>query len=208
MTTTEGPSWAQNRSQLRLNAETLIDDGKATVTNIGGGALGVEALSLLYRRASDPDFAADALKLLHELQTHQVELDLLLEQLQTSETDLTEELAHYHMLYQFAPAAYLVVSRDGRLIESNAAADALLGCSPEPSEPQPLAQYLAPQSRAGLASLLETLGASGSVATCTVGLAGRPDFPLSIRACVSPAGDKVMMVISDDTAPDTAPAQS
>lgn len=65
MTTTEGLSWAENRAQLRLNAEALIHAGAARVAEIGGGALGVEALTLLYRRASDPDFAADALKLLH-----------------------------------------------------------------------------------------------------------------------------------------------
>lgn len=207
MTTIDGLSWSENRARLRLDAETLIHEGAARVAKIGGGALGVEALTLLYRRASDPDFAADALKLLHELQTHQVELDLLLEQLQASETELTEDLAHYYALYKFAPAAYLVVSRDGRVTESNVAADALLGFSPEHSEEQTLTQYLTPQGRADIANLLETLQAPGSVATCTVKLAGHPDLQLSIRATASPAADKVMMVISGFTGPDNDTAR-
>lgn len=208
MTTNEGLSWAEHRTQLRTHAEELIRDGAATVAEIGGGALGVEALALLYRRASDPDFAADALKLLHELQTHQVELDLLLEQLQASESELTEELAHYQFLYKFAPIAYLVLSRDGRVIESNAAAGALLGFSPEHSEEQTLTQCLAPPGRANVSKLLEALEAPGAVATCTATLAGSSDCELSINASLSPNGDLVMIIISPCPAPNTDPDRS
>ncbi|MBW7472412.1 PAS domain-containing protein [Marinobacter sp. M216] len=208
MTNNEGRSWAENRAQLRLHAEDLIRGGTDKVTKIGGGALGVEALALLYRRASDPDFAADALKLLHELQTHQVELDLLLEQLQTSEIELAEELAHYQALYRFAPAACLVVSRDGRVIESNAAAVALLGCTPEHSEEQTLTQYLAPPGRGDVADLLERLKTPGAVATCKAWLAGNDSFELSINASLISSGDLIMIVMSHYPAPHTPPARS
>lgn len=204
----EGLSWAENRAQLRVHAEELIRDGADTVAKIGGGVLGVDALALLYRRASDPEFAADALKLLHELQTHQVELDLLLEQLQDSETELTEELAHYHALYKLAPAAYLVVSRDGRVIESNAAAVALLGCTPENSEEQTLSQYLAPPGRTDVANLLERFETPGTVVTCKAWLAGNNTVELSINASLIPRGDLIMMVISHCPGPNTYAARS
>ncbi|MFN2359641.1 MAG: PAS domain-containing protein [Marinobacter sp.] len=196
MTTIDESSREESRAQLRVHAEELIRDGAAKVAKIGGGTLGVDALALLYRRASDPDFAVDALKLLHELQTHQVELDLLLEQLQARESELTEELAHYEALYKCAPTAYLVVSRDGRVLESNAAAGALLGFAPEQSEDQTLTQYLAPPGRAAAANLLETLDVAGTVATCTAELAGHPGFQLSITASLVPSGNCVMMVVS------------
>ena len=189
-------SWQKNRAQLRLHAEKLIQDGAASVAKTGGGALGVEALELLYRRASDHEFAADGLKLLHELQTHQVELDLLLEQLQASEAELAEELAYYQTLYKLAPMAYLVVSRDGRVIDSNAAAGALLGFAPESSEEQTLTQYLAPPGRTDLASLLETIDVPGSVVTCSAELASYPGFQISIRASLSPCEENIMMVLS------------
>ncbi|HCW90374.1 MAG TPA: hypothetical protein DHU56_10045 [Marinobacter sp.] len=51
--------------------------------------------------------------------------EVLIHEGAASETELTEDLAHYYALYKFAPAAYLVVSRDGRVTESNVAADAL-----------------------------------------------------------------------------------
>lgn len=203
MTTIEGRSWAENRAHLRGHAEKLIRDGAATSAEIGGGALGVDALELLYRRASQPEYAADALKLLHELQTHQVELDILLEQIQASEYELAEELAHYQALYKFAPVAYLVVSRTGQVIESNAAACALLGFAPEHSEEQTLTQYLAPPGRADVANMIETLKAPGSITTCTAQMASNPDMKLSIKASLNPSGDHVMMVVTHCRAPDT-----
>ncbi|WP_273428392.1 PAS domain-containing protein [Marinobacter sp.] len=208
MTTNKGLLWAENRAQLRLHAEDLLRDGADKVTNIGGGALGVDALALLYRRASDPEFAADALKLLHELQTHQVELDLLLEQLQTSETELTEELTHYQALYRFAPVACLVVSRDGRVIESNAAAVALLGCTPEHSEEQTLTQYLAPPGRGDVASLLERLETPGAMATCKAWLAGNDSFELSINASLISSTGLIMIAMPHCANPHTHPARS
>jgi len=203
MTTTGELSWAENRAQRRAHAEELIHGGRAKVAEIGGGALGADALALLYRRASDPDFAPDALKLLHELQTHQVELDLLLEELQASEFELTEELAHYQSLYQLAPVAYLVVSRDGRVLESNAVAGELLGFVPENSEEQTLTQYLSLPGRVNLANLIEGLISPGSVASCSTGLARNPDLQMSISARLNPSGEKVMMVLAHCQVPDT-----
>ncbi|TVP54169.1 MAG: PAS domain S-box protein, partial [Halomonadaceae bacterium] len=97
MTSPRTPSQSDYRNLLRVNAEELIRHGGAP--SIGAGVLGAEALELLYRRASNPNFAADGLKLLHELQTHQVELDLLHEQLQANEHELTKALDYYHALY-------------------------------------------------------------------------------------------------------------
>ncbi|MDI9245134.1 PAS domain-containing protein [Marinobacter sp. CHS3-4] len=208
MTTNEGLSWAENRAQLRLHAEDLIRGDAEKVTKISGGAMGVEALAVLYRQARTPEFAADALKLLHELQTHQVELDLLLEQLQASETELTEELAHYQALYRLAPAACLVVSRDGRVIESNAAAVALLGCTPEHSEEQTLSQYLAPPGRSDVANLLERLEIPGAVTTCRAWLVGEDSFELSINASLISSRGLIMIVMSPYPAPHTHPARS
>ena len=56
---------AQGHDRLRSSAEELIAKGGTPV--VRGGALSVDALTLLYKRASVPESGADALKLLHEL---------------------------------------------------------------------------------------------------------------------------------------------
>ena len=87
MATTPKPTGADSDEQLRRDARHLLDHGASP--KIRSGTLGVDALQLLYQRASEPESAADALKLLHELQTFQVELDLMYQQLQANEHDLT-----------------------------------------------------------------------------------------------------------------------
>lgn len=115
----------ERHDRLRRSARALLDEGASPRNS--GGALGVDALQLLYERASTPESAAEALRLLHELQTYQVELDLLYEQLQANEGEITEELTHYKTLFELAPAAYLMVAGNGEIIEGNQAAGTLFG---------------------------------------------------------------------------------
>ncbi|MEX1198528.1 MAG: PAS domain-containing protein [Pseudohongiellaceae bacterium] len=195
------PSRLKTHAQLRARAEALLRDGSAGTSK--GGTLGIDALELLYRRASEPEFAADALKLLHELQTHQVELDLLIEQLQSNEDELTHELAYYRALYELAPVAYLVITRDGRVVESNAAASALLGfasahsgeLSEDEEEEQRVTRYLSPSSQAAVTTMIQGLDVPGSAASCLAQLADSPDSQLAIKASLSSSGDSILMAV-------------
>jgi len=202
MTATQGFSRDENRSQLRHHAEGLLRDGGAATTGISGGILGVEALELLYRQASNPEFAADALKLLHELQTHQVELDLVLSQVQASETEVAEELAYYRALYQRAPVAYLVTGRDGQVLESNEAAGTLLGLAPGASPEQTLMHYLLPENRPAVMAMVQTLAAPGSTADCLVRLAAVPGCQLIMNASPGPSAESVLLTLSPIPATD------
>jgi PAS domain S-box-containing protein len=193
MINTRGYPNAENHDRLRRSAEELMKNG-ATLRS-SGGALGVDALTLLYRRASNPESAADALKLLHELQTHQVELDLLYEQLQANEHDITEELAHYRSIYQNAPAAYLMVASDGQIIEGNHAAGALFGESEIALAGKALRDFLAPGQDDVVQRLLGNVGKQAqNVETPLVNLTdGRC---MAVRVKLTAAGDSTMMILT------------
>lgn len=158
----------EHNERLRLTAEALIKEGAAPATRLGN--LGGDALELLYRRASNPEFAPDALKLLHELQTQQVEMDLLYEQLKTNEYEMTDELAHYRTLYEMAPVAYLIVANDGEIIESNELAGTLLGFLPRQLPGHPVTEFLSISSRPAITQLIRTLEKSGTEAACSAEL--------------------------------------
>lgn len=196
MNTSKHPETGHH-AKLRLTAETLIEKGAAPQLN--GATLGVHALELLYRRASDPDSTSDALKLLHELQTHQVELDLLYEQLQANEYEISGELVHYKALFDHAPVAYLVVANDGRIIESNEAAASLFGLSSEQLTEQAVIELLAPTSRAPLSELFPKLVMPGSRASCVADLPANdrsgPTRRLVINASCDARGDSIYMVL-------------
>jgi len=66
------------------------------------------------------------LKLIYELEVHQVELELQNEELREAQTAATHYAERYHELYDFAPIGYLTLSKDGEIIEINLSASQML----------------------------------------------------------------------------------
>lgn len=186
-----------NLSPLRREAELKLREGKAPLTNSGG--LSADALELLHRLAVEPQSAGDALKLLHELQTHQVELDLQHEQLKANEHEFAQELDRYKALFDFAPVGYFVVSRDGLITEANLASARFLGVEPDEFAGRPLANFLTPGSRLALLGLLKKLRDDGANASCEVQTGDGADGsrPLRIAANMAPGGEAILMIISE-----------
>lgn len=112
-------------SQLRVEAEARLQSG--TAPEMKGWPTGTHALQLLHQLASNPASAGDALKLLHELQVHQVELDLQHEQGAEDRRQLTEDRARYLAMFELAPLGYLTVDTQGRVLEANRMACEYLG---------------------------------------------------------------------------------
>jgi PAS domain S-box-containing protein len=78
-----------------------------------------------------PAWNIDTMKILHELQVHQVELEMQGEELDRS-LALSEAMrAKYYDLYNFAPVAYLTISPDGKIFDANIAAGVQFGITPE-----------------------------------------------------------------------------
>jgi PAS domain S-box-containing protein len=66
-------------------------------------------------------------KTLHELQVHQIELEMQNDELRTAQEDIEISRARYFDLYDMAPVGYCTVSHKGLILEANLTAAALLG---------------------------------------------------------------------------------
>lgn len=190
---TEQPFIAGN---MRRDAETRLRDG--TSTSDHGGVLSPDALSLLYRLSSDPASAGDALKLLHELQVHQVELDLQHGQIETNEQQLGGQLARYKALFEFAPIAYLVLTLDGVVVEANAEASSLFQIAPDESGERRIADLVSTGSQLAVAGLMKRLNGGAARTRCQIRLRDTDDTKdaLQLSASVSPGGAAVLCVLS------------
>jgi PAS domain-containing protein len=69
----------------------------------------------------------DAIKLLHELQVHQIELEMQNEELIKANEAAETALRKYTMLYDFAPMGYFTLDPDGNIYELNFTGAEILG---------------------------------------------------------------------------------
>ncbi len=65
--------------------------------------------------------------LLHELQVHQIELEMQNEELRRSQNELEASRASYQNLYEFSPAGHCTLSEQGLILQANLTFASLLG---------------------------------------------------------------------------------
>jgi PAS domain S-box-containing protein len=184
---------ALKQQQLRTHAEDKLKEGSAPPTH--GWLTSLDALSLLHKLASSPGSAGDALKLLHELQVHQVELDLQHEQLEASERELTEDLIHCARLYDFAPVAYFSVSPQGTISRVNVSGAALCGEDRADLIGCRVDDFLAPDSRPVLEKLVAQVRDGVLDETCEVRTSAGAAF--HVKAGLVPGESSILMVFVD-----------
>ncbi|MFA6216631.1 MAG: PAS domain S-box protein [Candidatus Omnitrophota bacterium] len=84
----------------------------------------VKAKSIAIKDTLSPK---DMRKVFHELQVHQVELQMQNEELRRTQGELEASQARYFDLYNLAPVGYFTISKQGVILEANLTAAELLG---------------------------------------------------------------------------------
>jgi signal transduction histidine kinase/CheY-like chemotaxis protein len=165
-------------SELRRRAEARLRAAKTK-----GGAARTEA---------------DAQRLVHELQVHQIELEMQNEDLMQARAELETALGEYTDLYDFAPVGYLTLGRDGAIRRVNLTGARLLGVERAWLAGRRLGSFIGGPDRTGFNSFLEKIFASHAQEVCEVAILkeGREPLNVHITATVSPPGQecRVMMV--------------
>ena len=80
--------------------------------------------------------------ILHELQVHQIELQMQNDELRSTQQELETAREKYFALYDLAPVGYVTLSGNGIILESNLTAAALLGVNRANIIGQPLTRFI------------------------------------------------------------------
>jgi signal transduction histidine kinase len=129
------------------------------------------------------DATSDALTLLHELQVHQIELQMQNEELVASHEALAAAMQRQRLLYDDAPVGYCTVEADGTIIEANNLACSLLNCARGALMGHRLGDLLSAEGAQGLQALLHDTAAWPSLNRCeVVARAGSPGDPASVSS--------------------------
>lgn len=136
--------------QLRHRAEAVVREQER------------KARSKTDRAKSD----ANPYRMVHELQVHQVELEMQNTELQETRDRMELLLEKFTDLYDFAPVGYLSVDEQGRILEANLNGAALLGVGRAVLLNRPLPPFVAPANRPDFLKFLKQVFASSQKQLC------------------------------------------
>ena len=117
-------------------------------------------------------------RLMHELQVHQIELEMQNEELRRANQELEELRFKYADLYDFAPVGYFTLDQQGLILEVNLTGARLLGLERDRLPLTPFFLLVASADRAAFHSYLKQVFNSGTKQTCEIQLAPQGGLPI------------------------------
>ena len=98
-------------------------------------------------RAGQSPSPEESGRLLHELQVHQIELEMQNEELRRSHAELEASRARYFDLFDLAPVGYFTLSEKGMILEANVTGAGLLGVGRSDLVKQPFSRFIFPEDQ-------------------------------------------------------------
>ncbi|TVP53882.1 MAG: response regulator [Gemmatimonadales bacterium] len=136
-------------ADLRRRAEARVEEDPRTVP------AELEGLSLDQVRG-----------MLHELQVHQIELEMQNEELRRSRAELEASHERYFDLFDLAPVGYFTLTEDARILEANLTGGKLLGMPRSGLLERPFTRFILPDDQDTYYHHRRSVVNAGSPASC------------------------------------------
>jgi len=149
---------------------------------------------------------ADTLRLVHELQVHQIELEMQNAELQQTQLEMETALENYTELYDFAPVGYFSIDQNGLIQEVNLMGASMLGTVSAQLLQRRWQAFVAPASRPVIDAFLKAVFAKPEKHACEALLLTATDttFWADLQAAAAPRPDSseswCRLAVSDITA--------
>ena len=152
--------------------------------------------------APPPRVPPETQRLLHELQVHQIELELQNEELRASRALVEAGLARYTDLYDFSPVGYFTLERDGTIVQTNLMGARLLGVERARLAGRRFGAFVAAADLPDFNAYLQQIFAVRTDPACELRLGGegRPPLTVRVEATLAADGQACHAVVTDITA--------
>jgi len=159
-------------------------------------------LTRLTTEVAGPGSAVQTQRLVHELQVHQIELEMQNEELRQSRAEVEAALERSTNLYDFAPVGYFTLSADGTVREVNLPGARLVSLERARLLGRRLRQFVSQDTRPIFDSWLNEIFTTQAKRICAVDLVreGLPPLAVEIEATLSADGKEGRAVVVDVTA--------
>jgi PAS domain S-box-containing protein len=141
----------------------------------------------------------DTQSLLHELQVHQIELEMQNEELKQARVAVEAALERYTNLYDFAPVGYFTLSRDGAIRQANLTGASLLGVERSGLVRRRFGLLVAEENRPDFDAFLKKVFDGSARESCVVNLSRKGTEPpvVQIEATASEDGQECRIAVVD-----------
>jgi PAS domain S-box-containing protein len=140
----------------------------------------------------------EALKLVHELRVHQIELRMQNEELRRAQAELNAIRERYFDLYNLAPVGYFIVSHEGRILETNLAGVILLGDPRAALVKQPITRFICKEDQDVYYLHRRELLATGKAHTCELRMVRTDGTAFWVRLTATNGGMPTSRVVLSD----------
>ncbi len=127
-----------------------------------------ERLRIMPEHNAESTSQTDLQGLLHELQVHQIELEVQNNELRSARNEMELLLEKYTDLYDFAPVGYFSLDAHGHILGANLTAATLLGVDRSELIGQHLPSFTTPETKPVFQSFLERVFAGPDGQSCEV----------------------------------------
>jgi len=177
---------------------------KANKSDIGTGRLRQKAEEAIRNNTSSNAVnldTGDIMKLLHELQVHQVELEMQNEELRLAGINAEKESEKYTTLFDFAPSGYFSLGRDGTISELNLSGALMLGKERSNLVKRNFMHFVTGDTQTIFNDFILKIFETNSKQNCEVRLIvlGNPSRYIYIEGKVSPDVQKCILTAVDIT---------
>jgi PAS domain S-box-containing protein len=144
---------------------------------------------------------ADTQRLMHELQVHQIELELQNVELRHTKDELEAQLEKYSDLYDFAPVGYLTLDREGLICDANLTCASLLGLPRSRLVGSSFGLCVSAEGQATFRTCLRRVFETKTREVCELPLLkpGKPGFVARLEALATASGGVCRAVVTDIT---------
>ena len=143
----------------------------------------------------------DTNRLVHELEVHQIELEMQNAALSQSRNEVESALERYTDLYDFSPAGYFTLDRNGTILATNLTGSSFLGIERGGLIGKPFALFVDTESRPAFSRFLAQLLTVPEKTSCELTLTKKGDFPIIVQLAglSSESGQECRVAIIDIT---------
>jgi PAS domain S-box-containing protein/putative nucleotidyltransferase with HDIG domain len=160
-----------SKNKLSTQHEAFVP-GKIVPTVNSGPVLRQRAEAVFLKNNAQSSENLDVLspeatrQMLHELQVHQIELEMQNEELRRSQTELDAARSRYFDLYDLAPVGYCSVSEIGLILQANLTAATLLGVARGALVQRPFSGFISKEDQGVYHLLRKQLFETGEPQVC------------------------------------------